>query len=84
MSSIGVKLAKKANVPVVPLALKTDALKNGKVIKDIGQLETSLPVYFSFGEPFQVAGKGNEEQKLLTDYIGKSIREWSLKSQLAD
>ena len=39
LSTIGVKLAKKAGVPVVPIALKTDALTNGKLFKDFGKID---------------------------------------------
>ena len=39
-NSIGVKLAKTAGVPIVPLALKTDFLRVGKRIRDFG----SFPV----------------------------------------
>ncbi len=83
MSSIGVKLAKKADVPIIPLALKTDALKNGTIIKDIGRFDTSIPVHFSFGKPFRVEGKGNEEQKRVTDYISESIAEWTRELEVA-
>lgn len=83
MSSIGVKLAKKADVPIVPLALKTDALKNGTIVKDIGRLDTSIPIHFSFGEPLHVEGKGNEEQERITDYIGESIAGWTRELEVA-
>lgn len=84
MSSIGVKLAKKADVPIIPLALKTDALKNGTIIKDIGKLDTSIPVHFAFGEPIRVEGKGAEEQRRITDYIGESIDGWTREQEVAD
>jgi len=41
MSSIGVKLAKRAGVPVVPIALKTDCWNNGSLVKDCGRLDPS-------------------------------------------
>ncbi len=76
MSSIGVKLAKKAGVPIIPLALKTDALKNGRIFKDIGSFDASIPVRFAFGKPIMVQGKGVEEQKAVTDFIGQKLCEW--------
>lgn len=77
MSSIGVKLAKKADAPVVPVALKTDALKNGKYVKDLGRLDSSVIVHFAFGEPLSVDGKGNEEQERITSFISEKIDGWS-------
>ena len=37
-NSIGVKLAKHASCPIIPLALRTDFIGNGKLIKDLGPL----------------------------------------------
>lgn len=40
-NTIGIKLAHRANVPVVPIALKTDAWSNGRYIKDFGKIDPS-------------------------------------------
>lgn len=77
MSSIGVKLAKKAGVPIVPLALKTDALQNGMFVKDFGAIDRNIPVRLAFGAPFQVTGKGNEEQEILNAFIERKLQEWA-------
>lgn len=76
MSSIGVKLAKKAGVSVVPLALKTDCWENGKRIKDFGKINTKKTAYFAFGEPMAVEGKGTLEQEQINEFIGTKINEW--------
>ncbi len=76
MSSIGVKLAKKAEVPVVPLALDTSAWRNGKYIKDFGKIDVSKDIYFSFGEPIHVQGKGTEEHRMVIEYIETKLKEW--------
>jgi 1-acyl-sn-glycerol-3-phosphate acyltransferase len=77
MSSIGVKLAKKADVPIIPIALKTDCWGNGKLIKDLGRFDLSKTAYFSFGEPLVVAGKGEEEQEKIGSFIVKSLANWT-------
>lgn len=77
MSSIGVKLAKKAGVPVIPLALKTDSWQNGRWIKDFGSLDTSKKAYFAFGEPLVIEGKGDEEQASVNAFISRSLAEWA-------
>ena len=79
MSSIGVKLAKKADVPVVPLALKTDAWTNGKFIKDFGRLSVGQRVFFAFGPHLRVVGKGNDELRIVTDFIGAKLAGWQGK-----
>ncbi|MGB3212134.1 MAG: lysophospholipid acyltransferase family protein [Desulforhopalus sp.] len=76
MSSIGVKLAKKAGVAIVPLALKTDCWQNGKKFKDFGKLDVTKTAHFAFGEPLVVDGKGDAEQAVINAFIAKKLKEW--------
>lgn len=78
MSSIGVKLAKKAGATVVPLALKTDCWENGKRFKDFGRINVNKKAYFSFGEPLVISGKGTEEQEQINTFIRSKLDEWQL------
>lgn len=75
-NSLGVKLAKKAGVKVVPVALKTDFWGNGKVIKELGPIDSSKPVFFKFGEPFAVTGSGKDDNQKIIDFIQSSLNEW--------
>jgi len=77
MSSIGVKLAKKAGVTVVPLALKTDCWENGKRFKDFGKINQKKKAYFAFGEPIIVESKGDVEQRLINEFIEGKLSEWA-------
>jgi 1-acyl-sn-glycerol-3-phosphate acyltransferase len=79
-NSLGVKLAKKACVDVVPVALKTDFWGVGKYIKELGPLDHHKPIYIKFGEPFRVTGNGKEENQKIIDFIQSSLEEW--KSEL--
>ncbi len=74
--SIGIKLAKKANVPVIPLALKTDAWQNGKYSKDFGRIYPEIPVRIAFGEAIHISGKGTEEHDQVIDFIGNKLQDW--------
>ncbi|MDV7395913.1 lysophospholipid acyltransferase family protein, partial [Arthrospira platensis SPKY1] len=47
-NSIGVKLARHAGAPVIPLALQTEAWGNGKRFKDFGRINPDLPMHFEF------------------------------------
>lgn len=76
-NSLGVKLAKKAGVQIVPVALKTDFWGNGKVIKEIGKLDHSKLIHFRFGEPFSITGSGKEENQRIIDFIQSSLKEWN-------
>ena len=75
-STIGVKLARKAHVPVVPLALKTEAWGNGKYLKDFGRIDPSKPVRFAFDKPIRVQGRGTEEHRRIINFITTKLAEW--------
>jgi 1-acyl-sn-glycerol-3-phosphate acyltransferase len=75
-NSIGVKLAKKAGVKVVPVAIKTDFWGNGKIIKEIGPLNHLKPIMIKFGEPFSVSGNGKEENQKIVEFITGCLRQW--------
>jgi 1-acyl-sn-glycerol-3-phosphate acyltransferase len=77
-NSIGVKIAGRNNVPLVPLALKTDAWGCGGkgALKDYGKMSPDVPVRFRFGKAMRVGGNGKEEQEQLCRFIEGSLAEW--------
>jgi 1-acyl-sn-glycerol-3-phosphate acyltransferase len=75
-NSLGIKLARKANVKVVPFALKTDFWGNGKYIKELGPLDHRKTIWFRFGEPFHVRGNGKEENQRIIDFIKTNLSMW--------
>jgi 1-acyl-sn-glycerol-3-phosphate acyltransferase len=75
-NSLGVKLAKKAGVEVVPIALKTDFWGNGRILKELGPLDHKKEIYFRFGEPFSITGNGKEENQKIINFIRHSLSEW--------
>jgi 1-acyl-sn-glycerol-3-phosphate acyltransferase len=75
-STIGVKLARKAGVPIVPLALLTDAWENGSISKDFGRIVPSRKVHFAFGEPLSVEGKGSDEHQKIISFIESHLALW--------
>jgi 1-acyl-sn-glycerol-3-phosphate acyltransferase len=75
-NTIGVKLAKKADVPVIPLALKTDAWGNGRLVKDIGRLDPSKTAHFTFGAPMRVQDRGGEEHERIIRFIAAKLKAW--------
>jgi len=76
MTSIGVKLAKAAGVPALPLALKTDAMENGKLIKDLGRINPARRVHFSFAPPLTISGNGREQHQAINAFILEKLRSW--------
>jgi 1-acyl-sn-glycerol-3-phosphate acyltransferase len=66
----------RAGVPVVPIALKTDAWGNGIRLKDFGRIDPSITVHFAFGKPIQIRDRGNEEHRQVVDFITGKLKEW--------
>jgi 1-acyl-sn-glycerol-3-phosphate acyltransferase len=75
-NTIGIKLAKHANVPIIPMALKTDAWGQGKYTKDLGAINPALPIHFRFGKALRVQGNGKEEHASIIQFIQQSLDEW--------
>ncbi len=80
-NTIGIKLAKKAGVPVVPIALKTDAWSNGRFLKDYGKIIPSRRVRFDFGKPMLIRDRGVEEHAAIIQFISSRLREWEEESR---
>ena len=77
-NTIGVKLAKRAEVPVVPLALKTNAWSNGKRLKDFGPFLPEETVRFEFGKPIRIAGSDREAHEAVVAFIESRLRDWGV------
>lgn len=75
-NTLGVKLAARSGVPVIPLALKTDFMANGKWVKDMGYVYPDRTIHFAFGEPLKGTGNGREEQVAVVRFIASHLKEW--------
>ena len=75
-NTLGIKLAARTGVPVIPLALKTDFMANGRLIKDAGLVHPERTIHFSFGSSMRVEGNGRAEHAAVVKYIAGHLREW--------
>ena len=78
-NTLGVKLARKAGVPVVPIALKTDFHGNGRWVKDIGPIHLDRPIYFKFGSPIAVVGNGQAAHRSVVEFISQNLASWGVE-----
>ncbi len=78
-NSIGVKLARRAKVPLVPLALKTDAWGQGRKIKELGPIKAGMAIRYRFAKPIRVQGQGKEEHAAISEYIATTLAAWQEK-----
>ena len=73
-------MAQRSNVPVVPLALATDAWASGSLVKDFGKIDNSKTVRFSFGAPIRIQGRGSDENQQVIRFIGDKLAGWQQPS----
>uniref|UniRef100_A0A7C3EK19 1-acyl-sn-glycerol-3-phosphate acyltransferase n=1 Tax=Gracilinema caldarium TaxID=215591 RepID=A0A7C3EK19_9SPIR len=78
-NSLGIKLAAKAGVPIVPVALKTDYWSNGALLKGFGPVHRDRTVYIEFGEPMMIEGRGKAQHEACLDFIEGRLRQWGAK-----
>ena len=78
-NTLGVKLASRAGVPVVPVAIKTDFHGNGKWIKDMGPINPQKTLYFKFGNPLPASGKSREVHQQVVEFITQNLTAWGGK-----
>lgn len=76
-NSLGIKLAKRAGVPVIPFALKTDAWGVGSRLKDFGWIRPQNTVHICFGQPLAIDGPGKLEHQRVVDFIAAKLNEWA-------
>lgn len=80
-NSIGVKLAKSAKVPVLPFALKTDFLANGRWLRDMGKLRPEREIWFDFAPAREVEGNGQTQQQQIIEFIQGRLADWRARER---
>jgi len=78
-NSLGVKVARQVNVPVVPVALQTRFMGIGRWFRDFGPLDRTQTVRVAFGEPLAVEGNGKAAQDELLRFITEHLRTWDVE-----
>lgn len=75
-NSIGVKLAQRAKVPLVPVALRTDAMQIGRTVKDIFSIHSNRPVHFACGDPIPPDVPQREALEACRSFIASRLAAW--------
>ncbi|MBF0488590.1 MAG: 1-acyl-sn-glycerol-3-phosphate acyltransferase [Nitrospirae bacterium] len=77
-NTMGIKLALRAGVPVVPVAVKSDAWRAGRFLKDFGKIDASKKVYITFGRPMRIKNRGAEEHRESIEFICGWLEKWGV------
>ncbi|MDC7239774.1 MAG: lysophospholipid acyltransferase family protein [Spirochaetales bacterium] len=78
-NQLGTMLASRAGVKIVPLALKTDFLRNGKKFSDYGTLHPEKQVLMEFGKPITIEGRGKTEHQEILDFLETTLSGWGVE-----
>jgi 1-acyl-sn-glycerol-3-phosphate acyltransferase len=78
-NSLGVKVARRAGVPVAPVAVHTRFMGTGRWFRDFGPLDRTQTVRVAFGEPLAVEGSGKTAQERLVRFITDNLRAWGIE-----
>ncbi len=75
-NTIGIKLAKRANATVIPIALQTNAWGIGSLVKEFGRIDPTKKVRIAFGEPIHIQSRGADEHKQIVAFIQQQLQSW--------
>jgi len=76
LNTLAVKVALRAEVPLAPLALKTDFHGIGRILRDAGRLDRGKKIHFAFGAPLPVRGNGRDAHAQAVDFIVRNFQSW--------
>jgi len=76
-NSMGAKLAKRANVPIIPVAVKTDFWETGKYLKDMGPIHRDRPIHLAFGAPLSSGQNSKEAHQQVINFIQSHLDNWA-------
>lgn len=76
-NSIGAKLAERAGRPVIPIAVRTDFIGNGVLVKDLGPICRDRVVRFTFGPPIAVADAKDAHRQVVA-FIVANLTAWGV------
>ena len=77
---MGEKLAQRGQVPLIPLALKTDAWGLGWPIADFGRIDPRKVVHLAFGPAREITSRSGGDHAEILAFIEDRLAEWSPES----
>jgi len=76
-NTLGMRLARRAKVPLVPIALETHTWTRGRPIRDIGWIVPTRPARFAIGLPTPVETNGSEAHRQVVSFIESHLARWA-------
>ena len=77
-NSLGAKLARRAGVPLIPVACKTDFARPGRILRDFGPIDPVRPIRFAAGPRLDSARPQRELQEACVGHILRCLKQWNM------
>jgi 1-acyl-sn-glycerol-3-phosphate acyltransferase len=77
-NSLGEKLAGRAGVPVVPVAVKTDFYAPGRIVRDLGRVKKGETVKVHFGPAMATDQPAKALHEEVVGFITTHLKEWGV------
>ncbi|NOY81133.1 MAG: 1-acyl-sn-glycerol-3-phosphate acyltransferase [Kiritimatiellaeota bacterium] len=77
-NTLAVKLAARADVPLIPIALKSDFWGTGKVVRDFGPIRPELDIHLAFGPRMFPAGQPRQVHAEVIAFLTEHLRAWGV------
>jgi len=75
-NTMGAKLAERAGVPLIPVAVKTDFWDNGRIVRDIGPIRRSRTAHLEIGRPIAPGLSVREAHAEALAFITERLLSW--------
>ncbi len=80
-NSLGIKLAQKAGVRVIPMAIKSDFWGERGMLRGFGPVRPERTIHIDVGEPLSIEGRGRQEHEAVVEFIEARLRRWEAEQQ---
>lgn len=78
-NTVGIKLAERSGTSIMPVAVKTDFLGCGRLVRDFGPVDPSKPLHVCFGEPIEVTRANAKAAHTQTvEFIRSRLSAWGV------
>jgi 1-acyl-sn-glycerol-3-phosphate acyltransferase len=75
-NTLGIKLASKAGMPVIPIAVKTDFWGEEGLFRGFGPIRQERTIHIEFGGPMTVTGRGKDRHLEIVEFIKSRLSRW--------
>lgn len=80
-NSLGIKLAAKAGVQIMPVAVKTDYWGSSGLFRGFGPIHRDRPIHIEFGDALPISGRGKAEHEVCLDFIESRLKAWGARME---